>query len=400
MAMDYLDEETLVIDKASKGSANTESDQAFSKLVAVHSTSAQEEFLRHFDKAENQLINISSDLLTKTLKISTLSEPDDLTVFREQFIQGINDIKAQATELTYPIAVIDKLCFLYAVVIDEFIIYTEWGEKRGWENKTLLSELFGMRNGGELFFSVAEKAARQPHKLIDLLEIIYLFINIGFKGQYREGGAEQLKAFVHQLEQTISQYRTVSGVHCRTKVKLPEVRKPTRRKRYFITSLFFFCLIATSIGLTEFWYTKTHTQRARDFTFLPNFSERYVLSGEVKDIVFISQDNDLESPPRHASKAQAVETSQRTNLTPSTANWLVQLATFSSKKNAQAFINNLSPSAYEPIISPYKKYYRVILRASTSEEARRTKAWYVENDQINAIIVRTSAHDLNKEESN
>ncbi|MCZ8485490.1 hypothetical protein O9993_05950 [Vibrio lentus] len=27
MAMDYLDEETLVIDKASKGSANTESDQ-------------------------------------------------------------------------------------------------------------------------------------------------------------------------------------------------------------------------------------------------------------------------------------------------------------------------------------------------------------------------------------
>ncbi len=44
-------------------------------------------------------------------------------------------------------------------------------------------------------------------------EIIYLFINIGFKGQYREGGAEQLKAFVHQLEQTISQYRTASGVH-------------------------------------------------------------------------------------------------------------------------------------------------------------------------------------------
>ncbi|MCB5358758.1 type IVB secretion system protein IcmH/DotU [Vibrio lentus] len=398
--MDYLDEETLVIDKASKGSANTESDQAFSKLVAVHSTSTQEEFLRHFDKAENQLINISSDLLTKTLKISTLSEPEDLTVFREQFIQGINDIKAQATELTYPIAVIDKLCFLYAVVIDEFIIYTEWGEKRGWENKTLLSELFGMRNGGELFFSVAEKAARQPHKLIDLLEIIYLFINIGFKGQYREGGAEQLKAFVHQLEQTISQYRTASGVHCRTKVKLPDVRKPTRRKRYFITSLFFFCLIATSIGLTEFWYNKTHAQRSRDFTFLPNFSQRYVLSGEIKDIVFISQDNDLENPPRHASKADAVEAAKTTNFTPSSANWLVQLATFSSKKNAQAFIKNLSPSAYEPIISPYKKYYRVILRANTSEEARTTKAWYVENDQINAIIVRTSAHDLNKEESN
>lgn len=87
--MDYLDEETLVIDKASKGSANTESDQALSKLVAVHSTSTQEEFLRHFDKAENQLINISSGLLTKTLKISTLSEPEDLTVSESSLFRAL-----------------------------------------------------------------------------------------------------------------------------------------------------------------------------------------------------------------------------------------------------------------------------------------------------------------------
>ncbi|MFA0112677.1 type IVB secretion system protein IcmH/DotU [Vibrio sp. 10N.261.46.E11] len=400
MVMDYLDEETLIIDKAPKGSTDTETDQVASKLVAVHSTSAQEEFLRHFDKAENQLFNISSDLLTKTLKLSTLSEPEDLTIFREQLIQGINDIKAQATELTYPIAVIDKLCFLYAVVIDEFIIYSEWGEKNGWENKTLLSELFGMRNGGELFFSVAEKAARQPHKLIDLLEIIYLFINIGFKGQYREGNADQLKAFTYQLEQTISQYRNTSGVHCRIKVKLPEVRKPTRRKRYLITSLFFFCLIATSIGLTDFWYTNTHAQRARDFTYLPNFSQRYIVSGEVKDIVFISEDKDLATLPRYASKVDAVEVLQSNKLTPSSSHWLVQLATFSSKQSADAFIDNLSPSVYQPISSPYEKYYRVILRVNTKEEARSTKEWYVENDQINAIIVRTSAPDLNKEESN
>ena len=398
--MDYLDEETIVIDRAETKSAKMDDGQNHSTLVSVHSSSVQEEFLHHFDKAENQLINISSELLTKTLKVSTLSEPDDLTVFREQLIHSINDIKSQATSLTYPIAVIDKLCFLYAVVFDEFIIYTEWGEKRGWENKTLLSELFGMRNGGELFFSVAEKAARQPHKLIDLLEIIYLFLNIGFKGQYRDGGAEQLKTFIHQLEQTISQYRTAGGVHCRTRVTLPQIRKPTRRKRYLITSLFFFCLIATSIGLTQFWYTKTHPQRSRDFSYLPDFSQRYVLSGEVQDIVFISQDSDLDAMPRHASKADTIESPKTDLFSTITANWLVQLATFSSKKNADAFIGNLSPSAYEPIVDPYKKYYRVILRTDTAAEARTIKSWYVENDQINAIIVRNTAQDLNKEESN
>lgn len=398
--MDYLDEETLVIDKAEPKSAATDDQLNISKLVSVHSTHSQEEFLYHFDKAENQLINISSALLTKTLKISMLSEPEDLTVFREQLIHCINDIKAQATELTYPIAVIDKLCFLYAVVLDEFIIYTEWGEKRGWENKTLLSELFGMRNGGELFFSVAEKAARQPHKLIDLLEIIYLFLNIGFKGQYRDSGAEQLKAFIHQLEQTISQYRLVSGVHCHTKIKIPEVRTPTRRKRYLITSLFFFCLIGTTVGLTEFWYTKTHAQRARDFSYLPDFSNRYILSGEMQDIIFISQDDDLASMPNHGSRADTIVKPKVDMFSMNTTNWLVQLATFSEKKNATAFIDRLGPSQYEPIIEPFNKYYRVILRTDSADEARTIKAWYAEKD-VKAIIVRNSpAQELNKEESN
>ena len=86
--------------------------------------------LDHFNKAENQLLNISSELLAITLKISTLPEPQDVTTLRHQLANNINEIKAKGSELTYPVAVIDKLCFLYAVVLDELIIYSEWGEKR------------------------------------------------------------------------------------------------------------------------------------------------------------------------------------------------------------------------------------------------------------------------------
>ncbi|MCW8332981.1 type IVB secretion system protein IcmH/DotU [Vibrio paucivorans] len=386
--MDYVDEETLVWDRDT-GQVQDETDGLSQvKQSHVKASSAQVEFLRHFDKAENQLINISSELLSTTLKISTLPEPEDLSVLREQLIQSINDIKAKGAELTYPVAVIDKLCFLYAVVIDEFIIYTEWGEKRGWENKTLLSQLFGMRNGGELFFSVAEKAVRQPHKLIDLLEVIYIFLNIGFKGQYRDSGNDQLKAFVHQLEQVVSQYRQGSGIHCNIKTKMPKTRKPTRRKRYLVTTLFFGCLIATSIGLTYFWYDKTHPQRARDFNYLQDFSQRYVLSGEVNDIVFISNDQDLDVLPQRASKVELVDTPAPQSLATSQSNWLVQLATFSAKSNAENYLSNLSASKYEPVIDQYKAYYRVIVRTKTAQQAREIKNWFKENNRINAIIVR------------
>ena len=398
--MDYLDEATLVWDDKQNKFDDVSDTADPTTYSRVQVSDTQVEFLRHFDKAENQLINISSELLATVLKITSLPEPDDLATLRGRLIEEINEIKAKGASFTYPVAVIDKLCFLYAVVVDEFIIYTEWGEKRGWENKTLLSELFGMRNGGELFFTVAEKATRQPHKLIDLLEIIYLFLNIGFKGQYRETGSEQLKAFIHQLEQVISQYRQTGSIYCRTKVALPKIRKPTRRKRYLITSLFFICLIATSMGLTKFWYSKTFNQRARDFSFLPQFSERYVLSGHVKDIVFISDDKDLATSPKRASKVELVSQPPPESLATSKSPWFVQLATFSSKSNAETFAKKLAPSSYKAEVLPYNDYFRVIVRSTSSDNARKIKAWYQDNGKIKPIIVRGDASPTKPKESN
>lgn len=398
--MDYLDEETLLWDEQDQSLSKGEESQSATSRVPVSATQQQVEFLNHFDKAENQLINISSHLLALTLKVSTLPEPDDLTTLRQEIVSQINDVKTKGAELSYPVAVIDKLCFLYAVVIDEFVIYTEWGEKRGWENKTLLSELFGMRNGGELFFTVAEKATRQPHKLIDLLEVIYLFLTIGFKGQYRENGSDQLKSFTYNLEQTMTQYRQPAPLHCKTKVKLPKFRAPTRRKRYLITTLFFSSLIAMSIGLTHYWYNNTHDQRARDFAVLPDFSQRYVLSGQVDDIVFISSDTDLEVGPVKGSKVEILETPPPSSFTTSQSGWLVQLATFSSEANAQNFINSLDASNYTVEVDQINQYYRAIVRTSSSQEATEIKSWFVDHSSVTPIIVKNSSQSSSKEESN
>ena len=387
--MDYLDEETLVWNAEKSEFSEKSNDDSASQWTPVNASQNKHGLLDHFNKAENQLLNISSELLAITLKVSTLPEPQDVTTLRHQLANNINEIKAKGSELTYPVAVIDKLCFLYAVVLDELIIYSEWGEKRCWENKTLLSELFGMRNGGELFFTVAEKAIRQPHKLIDLLEIIYIFLNIGFKGQYRETGSEQIKGFIHQLEQAITQYRPSNNIHCRTRVKQPKTRKPTRRKRYLLTTLFFGTLITLSIGLTHFWYKETLPPRSRDFTTLPTFSDRYILSGEVKDIVFISQDEDLDFPPQKASKVEMVDTVPPPSLKTSKSGWLVQLATFSSQRNADSFIRSLSPSAYSPTVEKVRSYYRVIVRSTSPKQAEQIKSWYLEKDSIKAIVVQS-----------
>lgn len=411
--MNYLDEDTLVWDSSENDFVSKDTDMPGVKWHSVNAAQANIGFLHHFDKAENQLINISSELLAVTLKINTLPEPEDITTLRHQLVASINEIKTKGAELTYPVAVIDKLCFLYAVVLDELIVYTDWGEKRGWENKTLLSELFGMRNGGELFFTVAEKAARQPHKLIDLLEVVYLFLNIGFKGQYRETGSEQLKSFTYRLEQILSQYRQAGGIYCHTMVSVPKTRKPTRKKRYLVTTLFFLTIIGLSVALTYFWYNKTKPQRARDFVQLGEYSQRYIESGRAEDIVYVSTDDDLKGnkiavnttqPPRPVpSQPKAVTPQAKTSapgtksapVTSPTANtdWLVQLATFSNLKNAEKFIAQLPTSNYQPVADNINSYVRVIVRCDNSEQANIINNWYRENANVNGLVV----HNKNKQ---
>lgn len=126
--MNYLDEDTLVWDSSENDFVSKDTDMPDVKWHSVNAAQANIGFLHHFDKAENQLINISSELLAVTLKINTLPEPEDITTLRHQLVASINEIKTKGAELTYPVAVIDKLCFLYAVVLDELIVYTDWGE--------------------------------------------------------------------------------------------------------------------------------------------------------------------------------------------------------------------------------------------------------------------------------
>ncbi|MCE0557528.1 type IVB secretion system protein IcmH/DotU [Motilimonas sp. E26] len=377
--MDFLDQVTQVKNKQSTQTESAEQgiDEIGHSLILVQDDIGQIEFLRHFDKSENQLLNISSELLGLVLKLSQLPAPDNIAEFRRHLIEQINELKQRGAQLTYPVAVIDKLCFLFAVVLDEFIQYSPWGEESKWENKTLLSELFGMRNGGELFYSVADKALRQPSKLIDLIEIIYLFLSIGFKGQYRDANADQLAIFMHEIELQMHQHRPVTGLRCQLNATLPKVRNPSRRKRYFLTTLFFSGLIITSIGLAHFWYKNTTEQRARDFIGLTNYSPRYIVSGQQNDIIYISTDQDLTSAPKRGSSNTLLDT-----------DWLVQLATFSRRKSALAFTKSLSPSSYQPYVQPYKQYYRVVLRADSKQQANQIKDWYQQHDGVNAMIIQ------------
>ena len=109
--------------------------------------------LQGYSHSKNKLLNACAEMLSLCVVVTRIPKPDDLHQHQQVLKGAISELKHRIAALDYPPSVADKTCFLFCVVLDEFIMHCEWGEDSGWENHTLLSELFGMRNGAGQFLT-------------------------------------------------------------------------------------------------------------------------------------------------------------------------------------------------------------------------------------------------------
>lgn len=68
---------------------------------------------------------------------------------------------------------------------DELICTTYWGKDNNWANSSLLGHFYNETYGGEKFFQILDQLLRAPAKYIDLLEVMYICLSLGFEGKYR-----------------------------------------------------------------------------------------------------------------------------------------------------------------------------------------------------------------------
>jgi type VI secretion system protein ImpK len=92
--------------------------------------------------------------------------------------------------------------------IDEAISATPWGAGL-WGRRSLLVTFHNEASGGERVFVLLQRLAQTPVVQIDLLELIYVILSLGFDGRYRliENGRSQLETIRERLEQMIRAQR-------------------------------------------------------------------------------------------------------------------------------------------------------------------------------------------------
>lgn len=377
MNMDYLDEATVVIDQSASSSSSPDragQDIPLSGSAVLKHEILNQNFLQEFSYHDNNLINAGSELLALCANIHQMPEPDDLYRFRQGIIRKITELKQSIGCYDYPPSLSDKTCFLFCIVLDELILHSGWAEDSGWENQTFVSELFGVRDGGEQFYWLAEKALSQPKLLLDLIELIYIFIRLGFRGQYRQNGRKDLEQLTHQLERVIFQARPVSGIQCQTQVNQPQKKQRPARPAHFARQLLLFtAAIALTWGATRYWYQTTLEQRARDFIGLSEYSQSYLSQDDDRVVVYSSTDEEMNLAIQTYGRLSEINTREprsETKESTSKREWTVQLATVENQRQGEQFIQDYNLESLNAEVRAWKNRYRVVIIADSRQHGR------------------------------
>lgn len=160
------------------------------------------------DYGLNPLVLAASPLLALVSKLHSTSAHNQVDQLRAQVEQEVTLFESRASaQVDQETIHASRYCL--CCVLDEAVLNTPWGAQSNWSRQSLLISLHQESWGGEKFFIILERLMKNPAQHIDMLELMYLCLSLGFEGKYRvlEGGRRQLEKLCDTLFQLIRQQR-------------------------------------------------------------------------------------------------------------------------------------------------------------------------------------------------
>jgi type VI secretion system protein ImpK len=161
------------------------------------------------DHGLNPLLALANRLMVMVPQLRQTRQVADPAALRASLAQGIRDFATAAQQRGIAPERIMAARYVLCTMIDEAAADTPWGGAGLWGRQSLLAEFHSESFGGEKVFQLMARLAERPEVNLDLLELIYAALALGFEGRYRviDGGRAQLEAIRAKLAQIIGQQR-------------------------------------------------------------------------------------------------------------------------------------------------------------------------------------------------
>lgn len=207
-----LPKENLSPNLEVEGKSHQDTDLAVSKIKTFNQSPSlvfPSRTVRHHPKAGlNTLVDNASYLFSVIGKLKNIKSYRQLSKLQQELIQEINHFQDTIKLHGYNAEYILVCRYIMCATLDDIIANAPWGGQ--WESYGLLS-VFNQDSSlhQDKFFDILERAIKEPGLYIDLMELIYICLSLGYKGQYRktEHSQYQLEQITNNLYKHIRAYR-------------------------------------------------------------------------------------------------------------------------------------------------------------------------------------------------
>lgn len=153
-------------------------------------------------RAANPVLNLVHEVRTLVHN----AEPDKL---RQHLAEEIRRFEATARAMGVGNDEVLAARYCLCTVLDETAAKTPWGGGGSWSRNSLLVTFHNETWGGEKFFRLLSRLAQSPARHVDLLELMYYCICLGFEGRYSilSNGKVELETLRRRLLELIVSQR-------------------------------------------------------------------------------------------------------------------------------------------------------------------------------------------------
>ena len=127
--------------------------------------------------------------------------------FREQILNELTIIDKRGFDLQIGMVELKDAKYALTAFIDELVLNSSWLQREEWMARPLQLEFFGEHTAGEGFFTRLATLRQGGEENVNLLEVFYYCLQLGFEGVYRIKGIEHLMALQVDLRAQIDSYR-------------------------------------------------------------------------------------------------------------------------------------------------------------------------------------------------
>lgn len=194
------------------------------------------------------LAELSSNIFLLVLGFRARADSIDFNTLYQGALSLFAEFEQNAKALKFDPEDIANSRYALAAFVDEAVLRSQWAGKEQWADNPLQLQLFETYLAGEGFFEKLGTLRSRGESAVEVLEIYYLCLVLGFEGKYGMEGTERLTALAKTINDELSRFRPMNseGVSPHWKVvdgPAPDTNKLPRWLIYSCAAVIVVCIL-------------------------------------------------------------------------------------------------------------------------------------------------------------